>query len=192
MSIEILILLQVILIDICLSGDNAVVIAMTTWMLEPKYRPVAMAVGISFAVIARILLCFVATRILQFTFIKLIGGLILFWVCWEMYQDIKGNEEDKSSSVKSKNSIWWAILQILIADLSMSVDNILAIAAVAQNHPVSMAIGLFCSIVFMGAAAIFITRLMERFSWIKYVGLALVFYVAARLSIEALLALTGA
>lgn len=186
MPVEILILLQVILVDICLSGDNAVVIAMTTWMLEPKYRPLAMSAGIFLAIVMRILLCFITTRILQFTLIKLLGGFMLFWVCWEMYQDIKKLDENKSSSVKSKNSFWWAIFQILIADLSMSVDNILAIAAIAQNHPVTMAIGLFFSIAFMGIAAIFITKLMERFPWVKYVGLGLVLYIATKISFEAL------
>lgn len=179
---------QVILLDIVLSGDNAVVIAMAASVLPPAQRQRAIYIGMSAAVILRIALCFFAIQLLAFSYMKLIGGLLLLWIAYKMYTEITVDATNEPmDSIFPKAAFTLAIGQILIADLSMSLDNILAVAALAQNHPYIMVGGLILSIGFVTIATTMVVKLIDKYSWIKYVGLGLILYVAGNMIYNSML-----
>lgn len=185
-------LLQIIMIDVVLAGDNAVVVGLAASRVNPTIRGKVIFWGIAAAVILRILFAGITMQLLAVKGIMLLGGLLLFYVCWNMYKELRGGhepephslgaaavEEPKNGSEKIKEmSFWAAVVQITIADVSMSLDNVLAVAGAARDHPVALVFGLGLSIVLMGVAASFIARLLNRHRWIAYVGLAIIFYVA--------------
>jgi len=172
-------LAQVILIDITLAGDNAVVIGMVVRGLPAQQRRKAIMVGVVAAALMRIVLALVASRLLAVLGLTLAGGLLLLWVCWKMYQELRHPEEmtdDAQSGSLSK-----AIFRIIIADLSMSLDNVLAVAGAALGHPYVLVTGLAFSVVLMGAAATLVANLLNRYQWIAWLGLAIVAFVACEL-----------
>ena len=181
--------LQVIVIDLVLAGDNAVVIGMAAAGLPPVLRRKAILIGIGAATILRIMFAVIATQLLAFTGLLLAGGLLLLWVCFKMWQELNvpGDHEDTEHALHAADAIVrpgarktlrQAVLQIVIADVSMSLDNVLAVAGAAREHPWVLVFGLGLSIVLMGVAANMIARLLERRRWIAYVGLAIILYVA--------------
>ena len=172
-------LLQVLMIDVVLAGDNAVVIGMAAARVPPALRKKVIFWGLMAAVGLRIVMAAVAVQLLAIIGLTLAGGILLLWVCWRMWRDIKGGgSEHAAHEIDSQASAKRAIFQILIADVSMSLDNVLAVAGAARDHLDVLVIGLLMSVGLMGAAANVIARVLERYRWIAYVGLAIVVYVA--------------
>jgi YjbE family integral membrane protein len=185
--------LQVVLIDLVLAGDNAVVIGLAAAGLPEGQRGKAILIGIGAATSLRILFAVVATQIMQIVGLLLAGGILLLWVCWKMWRELRAsaraNEPDaalggKDSEATPRKTLFQATTQIIVADVSMSLDNILAVAGAAREHPVVLIFGLILSIAMMGAAASFIARLLQNHRWIAYVGLLVILYVAVDMTIR--------
>lgn len=181
-SAGMLALLQVIVIDLVLAGDNAVVIGLAAAGLPAEQRRKAILVGILAATVLRIALASVTVQLLDIIGLLLAGGLLLLWVCWKMWREIRaGGAEDfegEGANSAPRKTFLQAAIQIVIADVSMSLDNVLAVAGAAREHPTILVFGLILSIALMGIAASFIARLLNRYHWIAYVGLAIILYVA--------------
>ena len=178
-------LVQVILIDLVLAGDNAVVIGMAAAGLPSAQRRRAILVGILAATAMRIVFAYVAVELLAIVGLVLAGGILLLWVSWKMWRDLRASaraEEDaafnETGATSVRKTFGRAVRQIVVADISMSVDNVLAVAGAAREHPSVLVLGLLLSIVLMGLAANLIARLLHKHRWIAYVGLAIVLYVA--------------
>ncbi len=173
-------LLEVIGIDLALAGDNAVVIGLAAAGLPPELRKRAILIGILAATVLRIILALAATWVMGFPGVLLIGGLLLCWVCWNMWRELQaGPDHAEDHALKAKpKTFGQAALQIILADVSMSLDNVLAVAGAAREHPSVLVVGLIFSITLMGLAANFIAGLLTRHRWIAYLGLAIIVYVA--------------
>ena len=171
--------LQVALIDVTLAGDNAVVIAMVVRPLSPPHRRIALATGILGGAILRIVLALFATRLLDVIGLTFAGGLLLLWVCWKMYAELV--REEKVTEIVGSNTLWQSIVRVLLADISMSLDNVLAVAGAARGHPQLIIMGLAASVLLMAFAASFIARVLAKHKWIAWVGLAVVAFVALEL-----------
>ncbi|GHB16367.1 YjbE family putative metal transport protein [Salinicola rhizosphaerae] len=174
--------LGVILIDIVLSGDNAVIIGTIAAGLPDKQRDKAIAAGMAVAVIARILLSLIAAWLLTIPGLQVVGGLLLLYVARGMYKDIRGGDEEGAS--KAPRSFGRAMLAIILADLSMSLDNVLAVAGTATGHWAALMFGLLLSVAIMAFAAALVARLVEKHAWIAWVGLVFVLFVAVRMLVE--------
>lgn len=197
-------LLQVIFIDLVLAGDNAVVIGLAAAGLPAEVRRKAILIGIIAATVLRICFALVTTQLLSLGGGLLIaGGILLLWVCWKMYRELAVSHADEhdanealadadlnaDGSVASRaprKTLRQAVTQIIIADVSMSLDNVLAVAGAAQHHFEALVFGLALSVVLMGVAATFIARLLSRFRWIAWIGLLIILFVAIRMSLEGL------
>ncbi|AOF94008.1 TerC family protein [Sinorhizobium sp. RAC02] len=174
-------LLQVIAIDLVLAGDNAVVIGLAAAGLPPEQRKKAILVGILAATILRIAFATVAVHLLAIIGLLLAGGLLLLWVCWKMWRELRTAHGDYDAALAegaSRKTFFQAATQIVVADVSMSLDNVLAVAGAAREHPSVLVVGLALSIALMGIAANLIARLLTRHRWIAYVGLAIILYVS--------------
>jgi YjbE family integral membrane protein len=187
-------LLQVIMIDLVLAGDNAIVIGLAAAGLPREQRNKAILIGIIAATLLRIGFAAVTTQLLAIVGLLLAGGLLLLWVCWKMWHELRTShaeevnaEEaladfdinaDGTVSGRPTKTFAQAAWQIVVADVSMSLDNVLAVAGAARDHPTVLIIGLALSIALMGLAATFIARLLNKHRWIAYVGLAVILYVA--------------
>ena len=178
---QLVILGQVLLIDLVLAGDNAVVVGMAVAGLPPRQRRRAILGGIAAAALIRIGLALVALRLLAVVGLTLAGGLLLLWVCWRMYRELRPRRRGGAASPVSPKTLRAAMAQIVLADLSMSLDNVLGVAGAAHGHPVLLAVGLVISVAMMALAASLIARLLERHRWLAWVGLAVVVFVACRL-----------
>jgi YjbE family integral membrane protein len=177
--IDLLVFLQVVMIDLVLAGDNAVVIGLASANLPDNQRSRAILVGIIAATVLRIVFAALATQLLQIVGLLLAGGILLLWVCWKMWRELQLPLVLKRGKRQPKRKTFpQAVLQIIIADVSMSLDNVLAVAGAAREHPVVMIFGLILSISLMGVAANFVAKLLQRQRWIAYVGLAIILYVA--------------
>ena len=181
------ILLQVIAIDLVLAGDNAIVIGLAAAGLPAHQRNKAILVGIIAATVLRIAFAAVTVQLLAIIGLLLAGGVLLLWVCWKMWRELRaGHGADPDHAVETAvaakpaqtKTFGQAALQILIADVTMSLDNVLAVAGASREHPWVLVFGLILSIALMGLAATFIARLLHRHRWIAYVGLAVILYVA--------------
>jgi len=188
-------LLQVILIDLTLAGDNAVVIGLAAAGLPPEQRNKAVVVGIAAATLMRIGFAGLAVQLLQIVGLLLAGGILLLWVCWKMWRELRQTAAEDNNAAETlanrdldadgtignrvqRKTFGQATLQIIIADFSMSLDNVLAVAGAAREHPTVLIFGLALSIALMGVAATLIARLLGRHRWIAYVGLLIILYVA--------------
>jgi len=174
-------LLQVIMINFVLSGDNAVVIGLATVGLPPEQRKRAMFVGILVATVLRVAFAGVAMQLLQVLGLLLAGGILLLWVCWKMWRELRARSHDEAQAEDvppRRKTFRQAALQIVVADVSMSLDNVLAVAGAAREHPFILAFGLLLSIAMMAVAANLLGRLIEKYRWIAYLGLAVILYVA--------------
>jgi YjbE family integral membrane protein len=180
-------LLQVLMIDIVLAGDNAIVVGMAAAGLPPQQRRTAILWGIVAATVMRIAFASITVQLLAIVGITLAGGVLLLWVCWKMYRELRdgghgehgaeGAIADAEANAPRK-TMRQAITQILIADISMSLDNVLAVAGAAKDHPYVLIVGLAISVVLMGVAATFIANLLNKHRWIAWVGLLIIVYVA--------------
>jgi len=171
-------LAQVIMIDVALAGDNAVVVGMAVAGLPARQRRIAVLLGVGGATVIRIALGLVALELLAIIGLLLAGGLLLLWVCWRMYRELKRPHQE--AAVASK-TLTQAMMQIVLADLSMSLDNVLAVAGAAHGRMWILAVGLLVSVVLMGLAANLIARVLDRHRWIAWVGLLIVLYVALQM-----------
>ncbi|HYV68549.1 MAG TPA: TerC family protein [Pseudolabrys sp.] len=178
-------LIQVIMIDLVLAGDNAVVIGLAAAGLPREQRSRAILVGIIAATVLRIAFAGIAIELLEIVGLLLAGGILLLWVCWKMWRELRGPDHKEAEAALSTGdgkaphkTFAQAAWQIVIADISMSLDNVLAVAGAARDHPAALVFGLVLSIVLMGVAANFIARLLNRHRWIAYVGLAIILYVS--------------
>jgi YjbE family integral membrane protein len=182
-------LLQVVLIDLVLAGDNAVVIGLAAAGLPAEQRRRAIVVGIVAATGLRIVFAGIATQLLQVIGLLLAGGVLLLWVCWKMWRELRDQPAHSSELAFShgrgasraavpRKSFGQAAAQIVAADVSMSLDNVLAVAGAAREHPYILAFGLLLSVALMGIAADLLGRVLQKQRWIAYVGLAIIVYVA--------------
>ena len=188
-------LLQVMAIDLVLAGDNAIVIGLAAAGLPKEHRSKAILIGIIAATVLRIFFALITTQLLAVTGLLLAGGLLLLWVCWKMWSELRdghANEDRADEALANADlnadgtiagggptkTLKQAAWQIVIADVSMSLDNVLAVAGAAREHPTVLIIGLVMSIALMGLAASFVARLLSKHRWIAYVGLAVILYVA--------------
>ena len=192
-------LLQVIGIDLVLAGDNAVVIGLAAAGLPKDQRNRAILIGIIAATVLRIGFAAVTTQLLAIVGLLLAGGILLLWVCWKMWRELREghdaetaaahealedsdlNADGKVAGGQPRKTFAQAAWQIVVADVSMSLDNVLAVAGAARDHPTVLVIGLVLSIALMGLAATFIARLLSKHRWIAYVGLAIILYVAGEM-----------
>lgn len=185
-------LFQVIMIDLVLAGDNAIVIGLAAAGLPEGQRKKAILIGIVAATILRIGFASVTVQLLQIIGLLLAGGVLLLWVCWKMWRELRTSHHQPTfqslssastmdATAGRQKTLGQAVWQITLADVSMSLDNVLAVAGVAREHENVLIFGLVLSVAFMGLAAGVIARLLARFHWIAYVGLAIIFYVAIRM-----------
>jgi YjbE family integral membrane protein len=186
----------VLLIDIVLAGDNAIVIGMAAARMPPHARRRVIFWGLVFAVIIRVVLATITVELLEIVGLMFAGGILLLWVAWRLWRDLKEQEDEKKAELASgvgpqqafeaklpvsRGAMRRAIARVAIADLSMSLDNVLAVAGAAMNHWWVLTIGLALSIALMGLAANFVARLLQKYPWISYAGLLIVVYVACRM-----------
>ena len=179
MSEQILILFQIILIDLVLAADNAIIIGMLASNFKKSLRNRIMFLGISLAVIFRIIFALLTVFLLQITGLKLVGGLILLWVVYKLYKDVVKRIEPKTKkAVSGQSSLLSAVITIAIADISLSLDNVLGVAGAAKDHYYILAFGLVLSIILMATMAKFISNLIIKYRWIAWLGLFAILYVA--------------
>ena len=188
-------LLQVMAIDLVLAGDNAIVIGLAAAGLPKEQRAKAILFGIIAATLLRIFFALITTQLLAIVGLLLAGGLLLLWVCWKMWTELRNDHGGEARAEEAltntdlnadgtiagggpTKTLKQASLQIVIADISMSLDNVLAVAGAARDHPTVLIIGLVLSIALMGFAESFVARLLNKHRWIAYVGLAVILYVA--------------
>lgn len=195
---ELAALAQVIFIDLVLAGDNAIVVGMVAANVEASKRRTVIFWGIAAAVILRVLFAAVTTQLLAIIGLTFAGGILLLWVCWKLFRELRSQKAEDlgaealsgeayagdgvagvaTGSTRAPKSMRQAIWQIILADVSMSLDNVLAVAGAARDHLWVLVVGLVLSVALMGVAATLIARLLSRHHWIAYVGLAVIAYVA--------------
>jgi YjbE family integral membrane protein len=184
-------LAQVIVIDVTLAGDNAIVVGMAVAGLRAQQKRPAILLGILGATAIRIALGAIALKLLAVIGLLLAGGLLLLWVCWRMYRELRRHRAN-AAATRPRKTLPQAMLQIILADLSMSLDNVLAVAGAAYGSPWVLVAGLLLSVVLMGVAANLLARMLERQRWIAWAGLLLVLFVALRMIWEGGFAVAGA
>jgi len=207
---ELVALAQVIVVDLVLAGDNAIVVGIAAAGLPAHQRWRVMVLGIAAATVLRIVFALFTVQLLQIIGLLLAGGILLLWVCWKLWRELRSGRlvhDVQPREVATEQQIAGqapaiphktmrqAAIQIVVADVSMSLDNVLAVAGVAREHAWVLVFGLVLSVAFMGAAAAVIARLLGRFHWIAYVGLAIILYVSLRMiydgTIEVIAATAG-
>lgn len=181
---------QVLMIDILLAGDNAIVVGALAAGLPADQRRKVILIGIIAALVLRIAFALVVTQLMQIVGLIFAGGLLLLWVSWKMYRELQpaggspGSPEiegDEHSGVKPAKSFASAAWAVAVADVSMSLDNVLAVAGAAREHPGILIVGLILAVALMGVAANFIAKYIERYRWIAYFGLVVILYVAGKM-----------
>src|SRR5690348_9588278 len=188
-------LFQVVMIDLALAGDNAIVVGMAAAGLPEQQRTRAIMLGMAGATALLITFAGITTQLLKLVGLLFAGGVLLLWVCWKMWRELRATAKQEEDAVEAmtgldinadstvagyapRKTLAQAAGQIIIADISMSLDNVLAVAGAAREHPVVLIFGLSLSILLMGVAARFIASLLHRYRWIGYIGLAVILYVA--------------
>jgi YjbE family integral membrane protein len=192
---ELVALLQVVLVDLVLAGDNAIVVGIVVAGLPAAQRWRVMVLGVAAATLLRIVFATFTVTLLNIIGLLLAGGLLLLWVCWKLWRELRsgrlvqsppgGADTEFAEAVDATRTepktLRQAVIQIIVADVSMSLDNVLAVAGVAREHAWVLVVGLVLSVAFMGLAATVIARLLNRHHWIAYVGLAVIVYVSLRM-----------
>jgi YjbE family integral membrane protein len=182
--------LQVLMIDLVLAGDNAIVVGALAAGLPAQQRRMVILIGVLAALVLRILFALIVTQLLQIIGLILVGGLLLLWVAWKMWRELRHTGEssgspevpgDEHSGLRPAKSFAGAVWAVAIADVSMSLDNVLAVAGAARDHPGILIVGLIFAVALMGLAANIIAKYIERYRWIAYVGLAVILYVAVKM-----------
>lgn len=177
---------QVIMIDLVLAGDNAIIVGLAAASVAPEQRKKVIFWGIGAAVVLRILFALVTVQLLAIIGLTLAGGILLLWVCWKFWRELRHQAKEKRAATDplhapkpaKPKTVRSAIIAIAAADVSMSLDNVLAVAGAARENQVVLIIGLLLSVVLMGFAANAISRLLQKYHWLAYVGLAIILYVA--------------
>ena len=178
MTEQLIILIEIILIDLVLAGDNAIIIGMVASKFEDSNRKKIIFWGIGGAVILRILFTFITAYLLQISGLRLIGGILLLYICYKLYRDVIQNKiEEKNIDVDNSN-LKKAIFTVILADITMSLDNVLGVAGAAGDHYTLLAFGLGLSILLMAFAANYTAKLIKKYSWISWVGLVAILFVA--------------
>jgi YjbE family integral membrane protein len=181
---------QVLMIDIMLAGDNAIVVGALAAGLPPEQRRKVILIGIIAALVLRVIFALMVTQLLQIVGLVFAGGLLLLWVSWKMYRELRpagasgGSPEvqgDEHSHIRPAKSFAQAAWAVAVADVSMSLDNVLAVAGAARDHPGILVIGLILSVALMGIAANYLAKVIERYRWIAYIGLLVILYVAGKM-----------
>ena len=181
MTEQLIILIEIILIDLVLAGDNAIIIGMVASKFDSSERNKIIFWGIGGAVILRIFFTFIAAYLLQITGLRLIGGILLLYICYKLYRDVIQNKiEEKNLEIDNSN-FKKAILTVILADVTMSLDNVLGVAGAAKDHYTLLAFGLGLSILLMAFAANYTAKLIKKYSWISWVGLLAILIVAIEL-----------
>ena len=194
MLAELSALFQVVIVDLVLAGDNAIVVGIVAAGLPRAQRSRVILIGIAAATLLRVAFAVVTSQLLQIIGLTLAGGILLLWVCWKLWRELRQQKADHAGidgldseapdpaiDAATPKSFRNAVIQIVAADISMSLDNVLAVAGVAGDHTWVLVVGLVLSVAFMGAAAALIAGLLKRFHWISYIGLAIIFYVACKM-----------
>lgn len=185
--------LQVLMIDIVLAGDNAIVVGALAAGLPPDERKKVIAIGVIAALVLRIIFALMVTWLMGIVGLIFAGGLLLLWVSWRMWRELRHGGEsggspeitgDEHSGLKPAKSFAAAAWAVAVADVSMSLDNVLAVAGAARDHPGILIVGLILSVALMGVAANVIARYIERYRWIGYLGLVVIIYVAIKMIYE--------
>src|SRR5689334_569191 len=185
--------LEILFIDIVLAGDNAIVVGALAAGLPAEQRKKVILIGVVAALALRIVFALVVSQLLQIVGLVLAGGILLLWVAWRMYREIRHKDEsagsdevagDEHSGLKPAKSFASAAWGVALADVSMSLDNVLAVAGAAKDHPYVLVFGLVLSVLLMGAAANVIARYIDRYRWIAWVGLAVILWVACKMIYE--------
>jgi YjbE family integral membrane protein len=204
---ELVALLQVVLVDLVLAGDNAIVVGIAVAGLPANQRLRVMVLGIAAATVLRVVFASFTVQLLQIIGLLLAGGLLLLWVSWKLWRELRGGrlthqveeqlaqtalEGHAPAAVPERKTMRQAVTQIIVADVSMSLDNVLAVAGVAREHAWVLIFGLALSVAFMGLAAALIARLLNRHHWIAYVGLAVILYVSLRMIWEGAIEIANA
>ena len=183
-------LLEILAIDIVLAGDNAIVVGALAAGLPADQRKKVIVIGVAAALVLRIAFALIVTQLLQIVGLILAGGILLVWVAWKMWRELRhggespGSDEvkgDEHSGLRPAKTFASAALGVAVADVSMSLDNVLAVAGAARDHPWILAFGLVLSVILMGVAANFIAKYIERYRWIAYVGLVVILWVAGKM-----------
>jgi len=202
---EVTAFLQVIMVDLVLAGDNAIVVGVVAASLPKHQRARVIFLGIAAATVMRVGFAVITTQLLQIIGLTLAGGLLLLWVCWKLWREVEAQRKERKAEAMlaampgggsvplgtehathkhckaPPKSMGQAVLQIVLADLSMSLDNVLAVAGIARDHAWVLVFGLVLSVALMGAAATLIANLLRRWPWLVYIGLAIIFYVACHM-----------
>jgi YjbE family integral membrane protein len=182
--------LEILFIDIVLAGDNAIVVGALAAGLPAQQRKKVILIGVLAALVLRIAFALVVSQLLQIVGLVLAGGILLLWVAWKMYREIRHKDEsagsdevdgDEHSGLRPAKSFASAAWGVALADVSMSLDNVLAVAGAARDHPYVLVFGLILSVLLMGIAANFIARYIERYRWIAWGGLLVILWVALKM-----------
>jgi len=182
-------ILQIIIADIVLSGDNALIIGMAASAVPEQHRKKVIFIGLMAAAVLRILFALVASYLISIPGLLLLGGLLLFWVCWKFYQDIKEFSLNKEDDEKLKNDVSGkglkaALITIIIADVSMSLDNVIAITAIARDNTTLLILGIGFAILLMAFFATAIVKLLTKFKWLSYLGLIFLVYLSSKMTFD--------
>jgi len=179
---QLVILFQIIFIDLVLAGDNAIIIGMVASQFDPNLRKKIIFWGIGAAIVLRIIFTLITSYLLQINGLKTIGGLLLFYIAYRLYKDVIKNDAENQSNIKADNSsLFKAIITVVMADVSMSLDNVLGVAGAAKQHYVLLVFGLILSILMMATIANVIARWIKEYKWIGWVGLLAILAVAVEL-----------
>ena len=177
-----IIFFEIVLIDLVLAGDNAIIIGMVASQFDANIRKKIIFWGIGFAIILRIALTIITSYLLQIIYLKTVGGLLLIYIAYKLYKDVIKNEDAKKQKIKTGDpNLYKAIMTIIIADFSMSLDNVLGVAGAAKQHYVLLVFGLALSIILMATLANIIAKLIKKYKWIGWLGLFAILVVAAEL-----------
>jgi YjbE family integral membrane protein len=184
---------EILFIDIVLAGDNAIVVGALAAGLPAEQRKKVILIGVLAALVLRIAFALIVTQLLQIVGLVLAGGILLLWVAWRMYREIRHQDEsagsdeilgDEHSGLRPAKNFASAVWGVALADVSMSLDNVLAVAGAAREHPYVLVFGLILSVLLMGLAANFIARYIDRYRWIAWVGLLVILWVACKMIYE--------
>tara|TARA_B100001105_G_scaffold2900_1_gene2085 strand:+ start:649 stop:1227 length:579 start_codon:yes stop_codon:yes gene_type:complete len=176
---EIIIFFQIIFIDLVLAGDNAIIIGMVASQFDHNLRKKIIFWGIGAAIVLRIIFTLITTYLLQINGLKTVGGLLLIYIAYKLYKDVIRNESTDDQKIKTNNSTFAkAIMTVIIADVSMSLDNVLGVAGAAQQHYVLLAFGLVLSILLMATVANILSKWIKKYKWIAWLGLIAILAVA--------------
>jgi len=182
MTDQLIIFFQIVFIDLVLAGDNAIIIGMVASQFPIDQRKKIIFWGISAAVILRIIFTLITAYLLQITGLRLIGGILLLYICYKLYVDVVKNNNEEKNNIKPENSTFFkAITTVIIADATMSLDNVLGVAGAAKDHYLLLIFGLLLSIALMATAATLISRWIKKYRWIAWLGLLAILVVAIEL-----------